>query len=53
MEEARYDKDSDFTFENCILYSERRPYLGAPHVCRAMLPEKFRKKIIKTVHEGA
>ena len=51
IEDARYDEDSDYTYQNRILYSERRPYVGAPHQCRAVLPEKYRKKVIKTAHQ--
>ena len=51
IEEARYDEDSDYTYQNRILFSERRPYVGAPHQCRAVLPEKYRKQVIKTAHQ--
>ena len=51
IEDARYDEDSDYTYQNRILFSERRPYVGAPHQCRAVLPERYQKKVIKTAHQ--
>ena len=50
IEEALYDEDSDYTYTDKVLRSERMPFAGATTLERIVLPSAFRTEVIKQAH---
>ena len=50
IEEAIYDEDSDYTYTEKVLRSERLPYKGAEWMERIVLPTEFHQRVIKQAH---
>ena len=53
IEEAQYDEDSDFTYVDRVLRSERLPQQGASLLSRIVLPPRYQSDVICQVHESS
>ena len=53
IEEAQYDEESDFTYTDRVLRSERLPQQGAALPARIMLPPRYQQDVIRQAHENS
>ena len=53
IEEAQYDEESDFTYTDRVLRSERLPQQGAALLARIVLPPRYQTDVIRQAHENS
>ena len=53
IEQALYNEDSTYSYEDGLLRSEDIPYRGAEYRDRIVLPKQYRDKVIKMAHESS